>query len=177
VQHAGRVPPDARTTVLRTARARLTTWLPGDLPDLVALHADPVAMRWMQSGPEDEERVRARLATWLREQAEQGGTKWRVEDPAGRMIGRAGFRLSDDGRRRELGYLLAPAQWGRGLATEVARALVHWHREHLDGLEPRLEAVAFAGNLASRRVLEKCGFSPAARGELRGEVLTRYAAG
>jgi RimJ/RimL family protein N-acetyltransferase len=169
------VPPDARTTVLRTERARLTTWLPEDLPDLAALHADPATMRWMQSGTEDTERVRARLAGWLREQAERGWTKWRLADPAGRMIGRAGFRLSDDGRRRELGYLLAPAQWGCGLATEVARALVAWHRAHPDGLEPRLEAVAFDGNLASRRVLEKCGFSPAGAGEVRGEVLTRWA--
>lgn len=75
------------------------------------------------------------------------------------MIGRAGFRLSADGRHRGLGYPLEPAQWGRGLATELASALGHWHRLHPDGLEPTLHAYAFAHNTASRRVLEKSGFA------------------
>jgi RimJ/RimL family protein N-acetyltransferase len=159
--------------VLRTPRARLTTWLPQDLPDLCALHADPQTMRYMRSGLEDEAGTRARLAVYLREQAERGWTRWRVEDGAGRMIGRAGFRLSADRRRRELGYLLEPPQWGRGLGTELARALVRWHHEHPDGLEPTLEAYAFADNVASRRVLEKIGLvltgpaEPAESGFLR----------
>ena len=93
----------SRSRVLQTPRTRLTTWLPEDLPELCALHADPGTMRWMRSGVEDATRTRARLDTYLREQADRGWTKWRVEDRTGRLIGRAGFRLSDDGRRRELG--------------------------------------------------------------------------
>jgi RimJ/RimL family protein N-acetyltransferase len=90
------------------------------------------------------------------------------------MIGRAGFLLSGDGRRRELGYLLAPDRWGGGLGTELARALVRWHRRHPDGLEPTLEAYVFAGNAASRRVLEKCGFLPAGLGDDGGPAMMRY---
>jgi RimJ/RimL family protein N-acetyltransferase len=163
-----------RTCVLETPRARLTTWLPQDLSELCALHADPVAMRYMRSGVEDQARTGARLASYLEEQAGRGWTKWRVEDRTGRMIGRAGFRLSDDGRRRELGYLLEPAQWGRGLATELARALVRWHRQHPDGLEPTLAAYVCADNAASRRVLEKSGFVLAGPGEREGPGMLRY---
>ena len=168
--------PDAsrRTVVLETAHARLTTWLPADLPELRALHADPRTMRYMRSGVEDELRTRARLDTWLREQAERGWTKWRAEDTGGAMIGRAGFSASTDGRRRELGYLLAPAHWGQGLATELARALVHWHEEHPDGVDRALGAFAFADNLASRRVLEKVGFTLVGTSDDRGAVITRY---
>jgi RimJ/RimL family protein N-acetyltransferase len=119
-------------------------------------------MRHMRSGVEDAAGTAARLATFLREQSERGWTRWRVEDRDGRMIGRAGFGLSADGRRRELGYLLAPRCWGRGLGTELARALVRWHLGHLDGLEPALQAWVFPDNVASRRVLEKAGFAPAA---------------
>jgi RimJ/RimL family protein N-acetyltransferase len=166
--------PSERTTVLTTARARLTTWLPEDLADLCRLHSDPRAMRYMRSGVEDEDRTRARLATWLREQAERGWTKWRAEDRTGALIGRAGFSPSTDGRRRELGYLVAPAQWGRGLATELARALVRWHAEHPGGVDPQLGAFAFADNLASRRVLEKVGFTLVGTSDDRGAVITRY---
>jgi len=117
-------------------------------------------MRYMRSGVEDEARVRGRLATYLAEQAERGWTKWRVADAQGRFVGRAGFGLFDGRSRRELGYVLAPSVWGRGLATELARALVTWHVEHPDPrVSAELAAFAFTDNTASRRVLEKAGFA------------------
>jgi RimJ/RimL family protein N-acetyltransferase len=164
--------PTERRCVLETTRTRLTTWLPDDLHELRALHSDPRAMRYMRSGVEDPARTSARLAAFLREQAERGWTKWRVEDRSGRMLGRAGFNLSADGRRRELGYVLAPVAWGRGLGTELAVALVRWHRRHLDGLDPALQAWAFPENVGSRRVLEKCGFVPDEDRDAYG--MTRY---
>src|SRR5919201_23730 len=56
----------------------------------------------------------------------------------------------------ELGYRVAAAWWGRGIATEMATALVGIARERL-GLG---EIVAFTlpHNLPSRRVMEKVGF-------------------
>jgi ribosomal-protein-alanine N-acetyltransferase len=163
-----------RTWVLRTPRTTLTTWLPQDLPELRRLHADPQTMRYMRSGVEDEARTRARLAAYLREQAERGWTKWRIEDPTGRMIGRAGFSLAADGRHRELGYVLEPAHWGHGLATELATTLVRWHREHPDGTDETLQAFAFADNIASRRVLEKSGFVLAGPTQGDGPEVVRY---
>lgn len=65
-----------------------------------------------------------------------------------------------DGYLRELGYVLTPALWGSGVATELARALLRWHGEHPDPrLEPDVYGLAFAENAASRRVLEKAGFT------------------
>lgn len=156
---------------------RVTTWLPGDIADLHALHADPLTMRYMGSGIEDEVQTRTRLDTYLREQAELGWTKWRVEDTSGAMVGRAGFGLSDDRRHRVLGYLLVPALWGDGLATELARALLHWH---LDQPDPRLaaevHAYAFTENGASRRVLEKAGLSLVDERVHRGRLHAFYIA-
>lgn len=56
----------------------------------------------------------------------------------------------------ELGYLLAPGFWGKGLATEAATALV----DAVFCLTPAKSIFANARviNIASRRVLEKCGF-------------------
>ena len=55
----------------------------------------------------------------------------------------------------ELGYWIARAHWGRGLATEAGRQLVEIARTL--GLA-RLEASHFLDNPASGRVLEKLGF-------------------
>jgi RimJ/RimL family protein N-acetyltransferase len=60
------------------------------------------------------------------------------------------------GKEPEIGYWFGVSHWGRGYATEVARALVDHAFTEL-GL-PRLEGGARVSNEASRRVLEKCGF-------------------
>jgi ribosomal-protein-alanine N-acetyltransferase len=55
------------------------------------------------------------------------------------------------------GYWLGRAYWGRGIATEAARMLSDLALE--SGDLRRLEATVFAPNVASARVLEKCGFT------------------
>jgi RimJ/RimL family protein N-acetyltransferase len=58
--------------------------------------------------------------------------------------------------RAEIGYWLAKPYWGRGIMTDVVRAVCeHGIREF--GLL-RITANVFAENVASMRVLEKCGF-------------------
>jgi RimJ/RimL family protein N-acetyltransferase len=61
----------------------------------------------------------------------------------------------------ELGYRLYPAFWGRGLATEGARALIGsaFGRLRLD----RVVATTMADNAGSWRVLEKCGMRRVSR--------------
>ena len=57
----------------------------------------------------------------------------------------------------EIGYWLGEAHWGRGIATAAVRAFCAAIFAHTD-LE-RIEAGAFAGNIASQRVLAKSGFT------------------
>jgi RimJ/RimL family protein N-acetyltransferase len=72
----------------------------------------------------------------------------------GAPIGVCSVELREDGP--ELGYWLGVPHWGRGFATEAARALI----DHAFGdLEhDTLISGARVNNPASRRVLEKCGF-------------------
>jgi RimJ/RimL family protein N-acetyltransferase len=59
------------------------------------------------------------------------------------------------GPRPHRGFELHPAWWGRGLATEGARAALRvGFEEH--GL-PRIISVTAASNTAARRVMEKAG--------------------
>ncbi|MDG2002126.1 MAG: GNAT family N-acetyltransferase, partial [Novosphingobium sp.] len=82
------------------------------------------------------------------------------------IIGSAG--LGQDGGHVELGYWIARKHWGKGYASEAARAVLRLayalgHR--------RLTAGHFADNAVSGRVLHKAGFRPT------GEAGERYSLG
>ena len=102
-----------------------------------------LARRWVES----------RIAWWP-----QGrGVTYAITEPAGsdELIGTASLRLYPRDRRAELGYWLAAAAWGRGIATEAGRAVVGLGFREL-GLA-RIYAQVLAGNRASMRVLDKLG--------------------
>jgi [ribosomal protein S5]-alanine N-acetyltransferase len=75
--------------------------------------------------------------------------------PGRELCGAIGLTLADTHRRAELGYWIGVPFWGRGYATEAASAVVEFGFAtlHLH----RIYAHHFAGNTASRRVLEKIG--------------------
>jgi RimJ/RimL family protein N-acetyltransferase len=87
----------------------------------------------------------------------------------GGPIGGIGLELYEDVLRGcgELGYWLGEEHWGRGLATEAVRAVVPYAFEKLE--LRRLQALAYAANVASARVLEKAGFQ--LEGTLRRQVV------
>lgn len=79
------------------------------------------------------------------------------------MIGHCGLRAVDEWPGDvEVLYALGRPWWGKGFATEAARASVRLGFERL-GL-PRIVGFALPENAASRRVLEKAGM------RLRGET-------
>ena len=75
---------------------------------------------------------------------------------AGRRLGRMGLGLDGAGAG-QIGYWMDPAARGSGVATAAARALCRWAFGTLGlGL---VEWRAEVGNVASRRVAEKAGFT------------------
>lgn len=81
----------------------------------------------------------------------------------GRLVGAVGL-VADGEHRAEIGYWIGKAYWGRGFATEAARALVH----HAFGaLGYRwLTCGHFVDNTASARVIAKLGFTRTGGGHL-----------
>jgi RimJ/RimL family protein N-acetyltransferase len=77
--------------------------------------------------------------------------------PAGELVGAIGLTLWIADGSGELGYWIGVPWWGRGYATEAARALVDCGFGRL-GLQV-IHAGHFAANPASGRVLEKVGMS------------------
>lgn len=78
------------------------------------------------------------------------------EHGAVRLIGGVGLTPTDEGLR-ELGYWITPDAWGRGYATEAARAVL----DMAGALRIRgVAARHFVDNPASGGVLRKLGFHP-----------------
>jgi [ribosomal protein S5]-alanine N-acetyltransferase len=75
--------------------------------------------------------------------------------PGRELCGAVGLSIAESHRRAEVGYWIGVPFWGKGYATEAAKAAVAFGFETL-GLR-RIFAHHFAGNTASRRVLEKIG--------------------
>ncbi|MDM1406259.1 GNAT family N-acetyltransferase [Myroides sp. DF42-4-2] len=75
----------------------------------------------------------------------------------GEMIGTMGFyRMQLQHYRTEVGYMLLPAFYGKGYASEALQRLVDFGLNNL-GFHS-LEAVIYPENKGSIRVVEKCGF-------------------
>lgn len=80
-----------------------------------------------------------------------------IEKPAGAFLGWFRFEPRDGGPHGEivLGYRLRTSAWGKGYATEGARALIRKGFTELGA--QRVIAETIAVNVASRHVLEKAG--------------------
>lgn len=79
-----------------------------------------------------------------------------VSGERGILVAGAGYLGPPSKGAVELGYSVLPAYQGRGFATEIVQALAL--RAFSDPRVRALNAHTSASNLASRRVLERCGF-------------------
>uniref|UniRef100_A0A0E0KK42 N-acetyltransferase domain-containing protein n=1 Tax=Oryza punctata TaxID=4537 RepID=A0A0E0KK42_ORYPU len=74
-----------------------------------------------------------------------------------RPVGAVSVSPTADPCRAELGYVVARAHWGKGVATAAVKRVVATVFGEVEGLE-RVEALVDVDNAASRRVVEKAGF-------------------
>lgn len=153
--------PVPATHLLATPRLRLRPISDEHLEPCFALDQDPEVMRYINGGRATP-RAEFLRESWPRLTARNGElpafyAACEVTASGERFVGwfhlRPSVRLADT---LEIGYRLARAGWGRGLATEGARALVRYALLGLD--QPQVDACVHPDNTASRRVLERCGF-------------------
>lgn len=144
---------------LKTGRLVLREFTEADAAHLDALGNDPAVMRFINGGrPVSPETVRTEeLPRRMRRHPCTGECGyWAAEDRGGRFLGWFEFRPLDDGARTvELGYRLRSDAWGRGYATEGARALLR--TGFTEWGTARVVAFTMAVNTRSRRVMEKVG--------------------
>lgn len=132
-----------------------------DRPALVAAFADPELRRWVTRWRIDDlaeatDYVARRAHEWDRDER----CSWAVSEPTtGALLGEIDLiRLADDWRLAEAGCWVTPSWRGRGVAAVALRAALRFGTAELELRE--VEYVHATGNLSSRRVAEKCGFTP-----------------
>lgn len=143
---------------IETERLILRPPTNADLDDWASrVFADPEVIRYM---PKRDMTPYARAERALMVSNENwtahGYGGWIIRDKVdGQLVGSCDLDREELGEV-ELGYCLAKAYWGKGIATETAQAIVRFAFETLK-LE-RLVAVVVPENIASWRLLENIGF-------------------
>lgn len=118
--------------------------------------SDPIATRfllWKTHKVVDD--TASFLSQKIKATVESGGGRWAIcmqNDDS--MWG--SIAASVDEHTAEVGYMLSPQIWGKGIMTEALDAVVSelWSHEAIW----RIQASCHTENIASERVLIKCGF-------------------
>ncbi len=155
--------------VIETARLRLRGWRERDIAALAEIRADPEVGQWV--GFPDPARTAEAIAAWLELWLTRGFGMWAVEvKEGGAFIGRVGLVHHADWiaseHDAEIGWTLARSEWGKGYATEAARAVVGWAQDR--GAPRRIISITRPDNVRSRRVMEKIGLELAGETHWRG---------
>ena len=145
--------------VLTTERLRLEPLTVAHTELLVELDSDPQVLRFIFGRALSREEV---VETWMprrvRPDADARGLGYWVGYAGDEWLGWWCLSLDDeDPGAAELGYRLRRTAWGRGYASEGARALLT-HAFETVGLH-RVWATTMAVNTGSRRVLEAVGLT------------------
>ncbi len=155
--------------ILETERLVLRPYTDDDTPALVKLAGAPeVAATTLRiPHPYDEQNAREFLAKCRDDAGTGPETRFAITLRSdGQFCGGVGFRHDPAHHHAELGYWLGLPFWGKGYATEAARAMLHYGFENL-GLH-RIYASYFSENVASGHVLRKIGMKH--EGTLRGHI-------
>jgi ribosomal-protein-alanine N-acetyltransferase len=131
-------------------------------PEQLRLLRDPrvSATLWSRAEPPSETEVLDGLAAKVDHWDRRGFGMWTARDrESGEMVGRGGLQYTYTAGLNdvEAGWAIVPERWGQGLATELADACVEVAFDQLGLLE--LVAFTLPDNAASRRVMEKAGFT------------------
>lgn len=143
----------------RTDRLSAERLRASHLPELRRMYADPRVTATLGGLRSDDwvvDYVQRTAEHWDR----HGFGLWVLRDPLdASFVGRGGLRhaLVEGVDEVEVGYALMSEYWGRGLATEFARAALAIAFTRL--ALPNVVSFTQPTNFASRRVMEKCGLT------------------
>jgi ribosomal-protein-alanine N-acetyltransferase len=161
---------------LRTGRLVLRAIQPEDIDAYYeVLFADPDVMRYLPGGePLPRERLDGLVERSHAHWEQHGYGVWVVCDvTSGEVIGQCGLRYLDEVDETEILYAYARPTWGKGIATEGARAALDFGFEKAP--LQRIVAYAVPANSASTKVMEKLGMRYEAEDHLFDLDLVRYA--
>jgi len=146
-------------STLETDRLILRPLEEKDLPAYRKIWAKPNVTKYLSSAEQIGEAFADRAYNaWGKRWTDQGYAPWAVlHKETGALMGHCGLQFLKDWGFPEVLYMLDEPWWGEGYATEGAMASVAYG---LGALRlDKIGGMAFEENVASCRVLEKCGLS------------------
>ena len=146
-----------RDLELRTARLVLRSFRVTDVEDALAYRDDPEFARFLPhvAQPFTRADAEAFVALNMTEPWETMPTFAVVLE--GRLIGTVNLEIDPAKRVAMLGYAIARAHWGRGIAVEAATSAIAWAFAEYDLAE--IWASTSLAHVRSRRVMEKLGMT------------------
>jgi RimJ/RimL family protein N-acetyltransferase len=161
--------------VLETERLRLRGWQPEDLAVFTRMNADPEVTRHLGEGRTlDAGQTWRACAALIGHWTMRGYGQWIAEEKTtGTAMGRIGLYHPVDWPGLEVGWTLAREHWGRGYATEGARAALGYAFDVVRA--DTVISLVRPDNLRSIRVVEKLGGALDRRIEFQGGEALVYA--
>ncbi|MCA9899898.1 MAG: GNAT family N-acetyltransferase [Anaerolineales bacterium] len=159
---------------IETGRLWLRPFTPQDAPTMHQILNGPDVLKYFP-GPQTvtETQVERMIGRLLAHWQEHGCGLWAVEQrTTGALLGRCGLQRITETNEVEIDFILDPASWGQGLATEAGQASLKFGFEQLNLAE--VVGIVHPENLASQRVLQKLGMQFTAATEYFGMAVHRY---
>jgi RimJ/RimL family protein N-acetyltransferase len=143
---------------IETERLKLRQICELDLDAYAAIIADPEVMRYIGEGkPQSRADAWRTIATISGHWGLRGYGLWAVDEKStGKLIGRAGLWFPEGWPMIEVGWALAREHWGKGYATEAARAAL---KVAQDNDCEEVCSLILPDNARSIRVAEKLGMT------------------
>src|SRR5262245_38074517 len=116
-------------TLIETTRLRLRDFVPADLNDYhQQIYNDPDVTRFLPGGkPRPIERTKEVLDYAIEHGQKHGFSLWAIVNKAdNQFLGHCGLIFLQDAPEVELAYALGKSCWGKGLASEAARACLRY---------------------------------------------------
>ena len=148
--------------VLETERLLLRKFLPTDDIAMFELDSNAAVHKYLGNNPiQTLEQARKVIALILQQYIDNGIGRWAViEKSSDSFIGWSGLKFIREYENNhinfyDVGYRLIPKYWGKGYATESAKAAIEYGFTKMNLSE--IIGTVNKENKASRRALEKCG--------------------
>lgn len=144
-----------------------------DVDEIFAMRSDAEVMRFIRAPQNRVESVNWLNLVSSRWSSERIGFCAVIEKQSDKFVGWCGLWQLKETDELEIGYAIAKEFWGKGFATEAARAFIQYGFERLK--PDKIVGVAEPENLSSRRVMEKLGMTFVRLGEFYNRQLAQYA--
>lgn len=142
--------------MIRTARLILREPVPADQEALLCLLSDPIIMEKLVREP-----TVAQAEASIRKHAgyRPAGLGFWVVEHDGSLAGWCGLKPGAEGTpiasELEIGWIFDRPYWGKGIAAEAARAVLHWAWTHR--ADRRVVAITGSSHAESRTLMERLG--------------------